>query len=81
MCLERFNHKCLSLAMAKMGRTMNRAERRRAAKAAKKQAKTTGAERERILEKHWMRRWHFSDTGLSVRDKFNGREIAHYPGV
>ncbi len=59
---------------------MNRAARRRAERSAKKQAKTTPAERARIVEKHWRDVWHFADLGLTVRDRF-GHLIAHYPGV
>ena len=60
---------------------MNRAARRRAERAAKKQAKITPAIRARIVEKHWRDVWHFADAGLTVTDKLTRRVIAFYPGV
>ena len=60
---------------------MNRAARRRAERAAGKQAKTTPATRARIVEKHWRDVWHFADAGLTVCDRFSRRTIAYYPGV
>ena len=60
---------------------MNRAARRRAAKAAKRQAKTTPAMRASIVEAHWRDTWHFSDNGLAVRDRHSRRTIAVYLGV
>ncbi len=60
---------------------MNRAARRRAAKAAKKQAKTTLRMRQSIIDAHWRDAWHFSDAGLTVVDKYTERVIAYYPGV
>ncbi len=61
--------------------TGNRAARRRAAKAAKKQAKTTPAQRARIVEKHWRDVWQFSDAGLTVTRLPFRRVVAQYPGV
>ena len=60
---------------------MNRAARRRAEKAAKKQAKVTPEIRARIVEKHWRDVWHFNDLELTVRDKRTDQVIASYPGV
>ncbi len=59
----------------------NRAAKRRAAKAWRKQAKTTPEMRQSIIDAHWRDGWHFTDAGLTVLCKFTGRFIAHYPGV
>ncbi len=64
---------------------MNRAARRRAAKAQAKFGKAAKAvsalDRERVVDRYWNAVWHFDAAGLTVRDKATRRVVAVYPGV
>ena len=64
---------------------MNRAERRRKAKAEKKfraaEAKVRHTVPPLIVESHWRDVWHFDGWGLTVRNKATRLIVASYQGV
>lgn len=63
---------------------MNRAERRRKEKAAKKAAKVSPKTYQIILDRYSTNRyaWYFNDFGLRIADKHAGQKIiATFPGV